>query len=129
MAVGGIVKNHETVEHFAAISVFTSAALAFIIYPIYRRVQKSRILSEGLSTTGEITSVTRMNVEVNNRQMYRIGVSYEVDGYEQYCSIKTYRDQADRARRLSEAGTPVEVLYDPKNPQHCVCLDLIFVYD
>lgn len=129
MALGAIIKNHETVEHFAAIGVITCAGLAFIAYPFYRRFQKTRILREGIATIGEITHVTRMNVEVNNRDLYRIDVSYEVDGQEHLCSIKTYRDQADRARRLSDSETPVDVLYDPKSPRHCVCLDLIFVFD
>ncbi len=122
------MQNHETLEHFAATGFITSGGLAFIVYPVYRRLQKKRILREGLSATGQVTRVTRMNVEVNGRDLYRVAVSYEVDGQNHSCSIKTYRDQADRARRLSESGTPVEVLYDPKSPRHCVCLDLIFVY-
>lgn len=128
MALGSIVQNHETPEHFGAAGFITCVGLAFIVYPLYRRHQKKRILREGLSAAGEVTAVTRMNVEVNNRELYRVAVSYEVDGQAYSCSIKTYRDQADRARRLSDAGTPVEVLFDPKSPGQCVCLDLIFVY-
>jgi hypothetical protein len=129
MATGSLVTNHETAEHFAAAGVLATAGLALIVYPLYKKVQKAKILREGPQASGEVTRVERTNTSVNDRQLYRIFLSYEVDGIHYSPVLKGFQDEADRARRFADSGEPVQLLYDPASPKHCLCLDLIFVHE
>jgi hypothetical protein len=129
MATGTIIKNHETAEHFGVVGVLATVALTLILFPLYRRMQKARILSEGPRTTGEVNRVERTNTSVNDRQLYRIYLSYEVNGVCHSSVITGFQDQADRARRFVDSGEPVQLLYDPGSPRQCVCLDLVFVHE
>ncbi len=129
MATGALIKNHETAEHFLAVGLFATVGLALIVYPFYRKQQKAKILREGPVASGEVTRVERTNTSVNDRQLYRIFLSYEVDGVRYTPVLTGFQDEADRVRRFADSGEPVQLLYDTGSPKHCLCLDLVFVHE
>lgn len=124
-----IATNHEKPEDFGVTAVIASIGLFLIGFPIIKRKIKREILRDGVLTVGEILQSKRTNVETNGKQDYRIDLTYDVDGHEQYGKMIGYREQAERARRFELSEKPVRVLYNADSPHRFVCLDLLDVFD
>jgi hypothetical protein len=98
--------------------LFPLVGLALIIFGLRWGSKRSRLLREGVFTTGVLKSKTATNTRVNNRRVYELIFEFTArDG--RRCEAKARTSMTDRLQ--DEREEPL--LYNPEKPEDAVMLD------
>ena len=111
---------------FFGISPVIGGALAGIT--LWHRNRKIRLLREGVLAGGQVTKVSTTSTQVNGQVRNIVHVTYQLDGRERKTTCYAYSTAADRARRFKSTGQTVQVLVDPKDPNHVTCTDFLLLF-
>lgn len=114
-------------------------AALFLVFPplvggvlagitLWHRNRKIRLLREGTIASGQVTKVSTTSTRVNGQVRNIVHVTYQLDGSERRTTCYAYSTAADRARRFKSTGQTVQVLVDPKDPNHVTCTDFLLLF-
>jgi len=86
-----------------------------------------RILTNGIQSQGQIESVRETSTVVGNQRQHQAHVRFDANGSTRVTKCNLYGGDAMRARELCEDQVPVNLLFDPSNPQRVLLTDLLAV--
>ena len=102
----------------AFVVIFPIIGLSFVVAMIRKGIRSIRLLRIGRSTTGKLRSKIPTNLQINNRQVYRLTFDYTApDGRNSAISVRTHETA------LLEDDESERLLYDPNDLQNGITLD------
>lgn len=106
--------------------LFSASMMALTF--VYRR-RKTRLLSEGILTRGQITNIKMIGIQSTNGDHKYLTIEYPSSNGTTTITYEAYRETETIAREFFDHKRHVRMLIDPLDPMHVICPELLTPLD